>query len=303
VLCEGKYAGIVCGEAASEYRADMFDSDQAASRACPTVGMQRSLGSASIGFVASDDNTRLDRLYQAGSARLILPRTIRNVPEAVFLNTSGGLTSGDRLSLLMELGTGTSLVATTQTAERAYAAPTGPAEVRVTARLDPGARLHWLPQETILYDHSDLRRLTEIDLSENASCLICESVVLGRHAMGETVTKASLFDRRTVRRDGTPVWIDAMGFCAEALAAAGAAAMLGAARAFGVIALIARGAEDALVGLRRVLNEPGTRAAASGWDGKCVMRVVARDGWPLRRQMIRALEVLGQAPLPRVWQM
>jgi urease accessory protein len=55
--------------------------------------------------------------------------------------------------------------------------------------------------------------------------------------------------------------------------------------------------------LRRVLDEPGTRAAASGWDGKCVMRVIARDGWPLRRQMIRALEVLGQAPLPRVWQM
>lgn len=265
--------------------------------------MQRSLGRADVGFGGAGAGTRLERLHQAGSARLILPRTTRDAPEAVFLNTSGGLTSGDRLSLSIALGAGARVVATTQTAERAYAAPAGAAEVRVTARLDPGARLHWLPQETILYERSDLRRMTEIDMAGDAACLICDSVVLGRHAMGESVTRANLFDRRTVWRDGAPVWIDAVGIGAEALAAAGSAAMLGAARAFGVIALVARGAEDAVAALRRVLDEPGARAAASGWDGKCVMRVIARDGWPLRRQMIRALEVLGAAPLPRVWQM
>lgn len=265
--------------------------------------MQRSVGRAEVGFSRPEDRTTLRQLFQTGSARVILPRVSGPVPEAVFLNTSGGLTSGDRLDLTMNLEAGARVTATTQTAERAYAAPDGPAEVRVRARLDARARLHWLPQETILYDRCHLRRITEIDLATDAACLICESVVLGRHAMGEAVTTANLFDRRTVRREGAPVWIDAVGFGAPALAAAGSAAMLGMARAFGVIALIARGAEDALAAVRRVLDEPGARAAASGWDGKCVIRVIARDGWPLRRQMIRALEVLGQAPLPRVWQM
>jgi urease accessory protein len=285
------------------YPALMFDTRHMPAESCPPVAMQRSAGRASIGFSVAGAGTRLDHLHQQGSARLILPRTSRDAPEVVFLNTSGGLTSGDRLSLSMTLGAGARIVATTQTAERAYAAPAGPAQVSISARLGAGARLHWLPQETIVFEQSNLHRRTEIDLAEDATCLMCESVVLGRHAMGETVTRAVMLDRRTVRRDGVPVWIDAMGFGAEALAAVGSAAMLGAARAFGVIALIARGAEDAVAALRRVLDEPGTRAAASGWDGKCVMRVVARDGWPLRRQMIRALEVLGQAPLPRVWQM
>ncbi len=225
------------------------------------------------------------------------------MPEVVLLNTSGGLTSGDRLDLSLNLEAGTQVTATTQTAERAYAAPSGPAEVQIRAHLGAGARLHWLPQETILYERSHLRRETEIDMAGEAACLICESVVLGRHAMGEGVTAADLFDRRILRRDGAPVWIDAVSFGAPALAAAESSAMLGTARAFGVIALIARGAEDALVAVRRVLDEPGARAAASGWDGKCVIRVIARDGWPLRRQMIRALQVLGAAPLPRVWQM
>jgi hypothetical protein len=31
--------------------------------------------------------------------------------------------------------------------------------------------------------------------------------------------------------------------------------------------------------------------------------MLARDGWPLRRQMLRVLMALGAAPLPRVWQM
>ncbi len=47
----------------------------------------------------------------------------------------------------------------------------------------------------------------------------------------------------------------------------------------------------------------GCTAAASGWDGRLVLRLLARDGWPLRRQMARASRVLSGRSLPRVWQM
>jgi urease accessory protein len=44
-------------------------------------------------------------------------------------------------------------------------------------------------------------------------------------------------------------------------------------------------------------------AAASAFDGKLVCRMLAADGWPLRRQIARALAVLRRnEPLPRVWQ-
>ena len=256
-----------------------------------------------MSFSICDGRLRLGQLAQRGSAKAILPRGTDPRPEVVFLNTSGGLTSGDRLDLALDLGAGVRAQATTQTAERGYRAPDGPAQVSFRARLGAGARLHWLPQETILFEASDLQRETEIALTGDAACLLCETVVLGRHAMGETVGAARLHDRRSVSRDGRPVWVEALRLDAGVLAAADAPAMLGDARAFAVVALIAPGAEDATAAVRAVLDEPGVRAAASGWAGKCVVRMLARDGWPLRRQMLRVLMALGAAPLPRVWQM
>jgi urease accessory protein len=44
-------------------------------------------------------------------------------------------------------------------------------------------------------------------------------------------------------------------------------------------------------------------AGASGFDGKLTVRLMAADGWPLRRQLLRLLAVLRDGPVPRVWQM
>jgi urease accessory protein len=127
-------------------------------------------------------------------------------------------------------------------------------------------------------------------------------VVLGRHAMGETLTRARLTDRRLVLRDARPVWAETLDITPEFLATANAA-LLGEARAFAVIALIAPHAEDALPALRASLTHQGCDSAASGWDGKCIARILARDGWPLKQQIATALAALRAGPLPRVWQL
>ncbi|WP_161555961.1 hypothetical protein [Mangrovicoccus ximenensis] len=46
---------------------------------------------------------------------------------------------------------------------------------------------------------------------------------------------------------------------------------------------------------------PGIRAAASGWDGKLVLRALAAKPFDLRRWMARVLDELRGQPLPRVW--
>lgn len=265
--------------------------------------MQRSQGRARVGFAMAGGAVRLTELQQSGSGKAMLPRVAGPVPEVVFLNTSGGLTGGDRLDFTVEVGAGARVSATTQTAERAYASTGGMAEVQVRAQVGADGRLDWVPQETILYEASRLSRRTEIDLSGEATCLMAETVVLGRHAMGEEPRDATLHDRRVIRRDGRPVWAESLMVNAQALRRQQSPALMGGARAMAVLALVARGAEDALAPLRAVLDEPGCTAAASGWDGRLVLRVLARDGWPLRRQMARAIRVLSGRPLPRVWQM
>jgi urease accessory protein len=262
--------------------------------------MQRSHGEAFASFRAAGARVRLGDLRQQGSAKLLLPH-VGAVPEVVFLNTSGGITGGDRLRYGLDLGADVRAVATTQTAERAYRASAGVGRVEVELTVGAGGWLDWLPQETILFQGSALRRDTVIDLAGDAGCLALESVVLGRAAMGETITGLAFDDRRTIRRDGRALLIEPLSLRGDAIAAG--VAVLGGARAFASLVLVRHGAEDALGPVRQVLDQVGVQAAASGWDGKLVVRMLATDGWPLRQQILRVLGVLRQGrPLPRVWQ-
>jgi urease accessory protein len=271
-----------------------------AHRAVP-VPHQRSQGLADVSLALRDGRTGLVRLRQQGSAKAILPHA-GDLPEVVFLNTSGGLTAGDRLHYGLTLGPGCRAVATTQTAERAYRAEQGRAEVTVRLSVGPGGHLDWLPQETILFDHAALNRRTEIALEGPASgCLLLEAVVLGRAAMGETLARVWLHDRRSVLRDGQPQHLEAL--LVDDAALTGGAAVLGGARAAASIALLCRGAEDALAAVRAVPLAEGVQAAASALDGRLVLRLLAVDGWPMRGQIRRFLEVLRRRALPRVWQM
>jgi len=270
----------------------------------PVPRLQRVTGRAEVTLLAAPGRAaRLDRLAQAGSAKAFLPRVHAAAPEVVFLNTAGGLTGGDRLAYALGLGPGARAVATTQTAERAYGSTGGRARLEVDLDIGAGAALDWLPQETILFDGSALDRRTRADLRAGARLLMTESLVLGRQAMGERVTRLELDDWREVRRDGRPVLIEPLRLTAAALG--DRPALLAGARALATVALVAPGAEDATGAVRAAIDglPDGVVAAASGWDGKCVVRLRAVDGWPLRRALARLLNVLrGGAALPRVWQ-
>lgn len=260
------------------------------------IRLERATGEA---FVALDAASRLLRLRQAGSAKAFLPRTDRAEPEVVFLNTSGGLAGGDRLALALDLAAGARATGTTQTAERAYRSADGtPAEVTVSLAAGAGARLDWLPQETILYDGAAVTRRTRADLKGDAALILAECIVLGRVAMGEAVRHLGFFDRREVWREGRPVWIDAVRLDGQALAPT--PALLAGARAFATVAMIAPGAEDALGAVRGALP---AGAVTSAWDGKLVVRMAGPDAFALRRSVAAVIHILRRgAPLPRVWQ-
>lgn len=261
--------------------------------------LQRSRGEAYAALTARGGRPVVAGLRQSGSTKAMLPRT-GGPCEVVFLNTSGGLAGGDRLDYALDVGAGLSVTATTQTAERAYRAPEGMARVSVRHTVGAGSRLDWLPQETILFDNAAVQRETVIDLAADAECLSLETVILGRAAMGETVARVRLRDTRRILRAGRLLHDERLALTDETLTAGPAA--LGDARALSTLVFAAPGAQDRLTALRAVLDEPGADAAASAMDGRLVLRILARDGWPLRRQLARALDLLRTDPLPRVWQ-
>lgn len=261
---------------------------------------QRSHGRACVGFVANAGRMRLARLEQAGSAKAF----VLGGDQVVFLNTSGGMTGGDRLAFALDVPAGGRLTATTQTAERIYRAGEGHAQISVSAQVGAGGHLDWLPQETILFNGSAAARRTVIDLAPGASCLAVESLVLGRAAMGETVGALDFRDTRLIRRAGRPVHLEPLHLRTDHLGQR--TALLNGARAAASIVLIAPGAADALDAVRAILTEPGVTGAASApqtHDGaRLTVRLMATDAWPLRRQLVRLLTHLRRSPPPRVWQ-
>jgi urease accessory protein len=261
---------------------------------------QRAVGRAEVRLKAGG---MPDRILQEGSAKAILSGHGTVAPEVVFLNTSGGLTGGDRMAVSLDLAPGIHATATTQTAERAYASSGDTARVTVRLSVGEGGWLDWMPQETILFDGAALDRHVTLDLAPGAGCLFLESVILGRHAMGETLQGLSFRDRREVTRDGRPLWSEPLAFDTRTLTRAGSPAILGGARAFATIALIRPDADAFLAPLRAVLDQPEVESGASAMDGRLILRLLAWDGLPMRRQILRALAVLRHGrPLPRVWQ-
>lgn len=263
--------------------------------------MQRSRGAARIAVGLRGGRPSVRQLHQSGSAKVFLPRP--GTDGAIFLNTSGGLTGGDQLGYALDLMPGLRFCATTQTAERAYASQGPEACVDVRLQVGAGSHLDWLPQETLLYEHSAIRRETRVDLGDGASVLLCEMIVLGRHAMGENPVDLRLHDRRMVYRGERCVWADSLAINAEALARRDGSAVMAQARCHAVVALIGRGAEDAAGPLRPHLMAEGCDAALSGWNGRLILRLTSRDSWPMKRQLARILTQLRDRPLPRAWQM
>lgn len=265
----------------------------------PLPAPQRARGVGRLTLSHEDGVTRLVELFQEGSAKLRLPRVRAGAVEAVMINSGGGMTGGDRFRWTVEVGDGVAAVLTTQACEKVYRASEGVARVAARLTVGAGARLDWLPQETILFDRSALARTIEADVAADGGLLLAEAVVLGRRAMGETLSRASFHDRWRIRRDGRLLFADDLGLSGDIPALAASPPLLGGVGAFATLLLVAPDAEASLDAVRAAIGDLG---GASAFDGKLVVRVAAPDGLTLRRALLPAIAVLGGGrPAPSVW--
>jgi len=260
----------------------------------------RAVGEVVLGVRAGASGTALATLRQAGAFKVLFPRPTGAALEAILVNTAGGITGGDRFSTRAEAGAGSHLRLTTQAAERAYRAQ--PGEVgRVTTRLsvEAGARIDWLPQETILYDGSALDRRLVIDMAADARLLLVEPVIFGRAAMGEVLRAAAFRDRIAIDRDGVPLYRDGVAFTGDIAARLARPGVGGGAGAMASLVYVGADAEAHLAPLRDLL--PAEAGASLIRPGVLALRLLAPDGYDLRQALVPALRRLTQDALPRSW--
>ena len=259
----------------------------------------RSAGSIALEVGVKAGATRRLRAAEDGPLRVRFPGPDSANLEAMIVNTAGGIAGGDRHRIEISAGEKAQLVVTTAAAEKVYRALGPGADIGVRLRAQAGARLCWLPQETILFDRAQLSRRIEVDLSANASLLMAEAVVFGRSAMGETVKRGMLTDHWRLRRDGRLIFAETVrldGPIADKLAEPAIAR-----GGIAIANVLAAPADEAATERVRALSESiSGEVGISAWNGLAVARLCAKDGSALRADLAAVLTALG-GTLPRLW--
>ena len=244
----------------------------------------------------------VSRMYQSGSAKLMLPKTYSDMMEAVILNTSGGMTDGDIFNIDVQAKE-CPLVMTTQTAERVYrSGGTKPAKVKINLSVSNTADLHWLPQETILFNDSKFERTLTVNLSSCSNFLCAETIVLGREAMGENICDCELIDNWRVFLDGNLFHAESFRLSNEVNKIITTPAGCNGARLLSTILYVGHNVDQVADRVANLIKQSSSDCAASSWKNRLVIRLVSAHSASARKDIERLLLTIRQQPLPRVWQ-
>lgn len=264
----------------------------------PLANMQRARGEGRVIATVRNGQTEIERLYQEGCAKIRLPHTHSDALQAVLMNTAGGLTGGDQVRWSATANAGAKLVLTTPACERVYRSLGTDAVVENTLVAGQGAHIDWLPQETILFEHSRLDRRLDVELGDNATLTAVEAVLLGREAMGEGAHTARLRDNWRIRRNGRLIHAEATVLSADPRERNGSSLLAGA-LAFATVLHIAPDAERRLDAVRALLPATG---GASVIGERLTVRLLAQSGIALRRSLSPIIALLSAAgSVPRLW--
>nr|WP_234636109.1 urease accessory protein UreD [Allorhizobium ampelinum] len=265
---------------------------------------QRAKGSGRLDTKLFQGRSRLETFFQEGCAKIRIPESFDGRMEAVLINSSGGLTGGDQLDWDFTAGDGTHLTLTTQACEKIYKAAADTASISSRITVGEGAAVHWLPQESILFDQASLTRRLEVDLHETAEFLSVEAILLGRKAMGEAMRHGLVRDRWRIRRSGRLIHAEDLALTGAIADLTAEKAVLGGRVAFATLLYTGRQAEAHMAALQRLTDRPSGLGdvGISLWNDKLVARFISSDGFSLRKLLVPVISALRDgASVPKVW--
>jgi urease accessory protein len=251
---------------------------------------QRADGSLALTFARAGDATVLGRVEQRSPCRVLFPRPAAGgAPLAVLVNISGGLAGGDRMQVAVQIGTGAAATVTTQAAEKIYRSLDDDARVETRLAVADDARLEWLPQESILFDGACLDRRIAAAVGRGGRLIACETLVFGRAARGETMTRGRVCEFWRIECEGRLAWVDRLGL-SGAIAAQLDGMGFGGARALAT-AVYAGPQAAALLPLARAAAE-AEGGGATVVNGVLVTRLLGARPTRVREGLVRLLRVL-----------
>jgi urease accessory protein len=247
-------------------------------------------------------------VFQQSPIRIMFPRAGGGaVEEVVLVNTAGGVAGGDRLECAVTALANASIAVTSQAAEKVYRALNEPARIATKLEACEGAKLAWLPQETIVFNWGRVSRETEIELSSGAELLALEWLVLGRAAHGEQMVGGYIADSWRVKKDGRLIWADSFRVTDEIFPHLPRRALLSNCKAVGTLIYFGPYLDARLQFSRDVALSLECQCAATSIGGLIIVRFAAKVSYDLRVALHNFLEQfsreLGPGPfrVPKMW--
>ncbi|EWC39119.1 urease accessory protein UreD [Stutzerimonas stutzeri] len=160
-----------------------------------------------LGYARHADTTRpvLRRHYGPLRVQKHLYPEGPQVCQHIIVHPPGGIAGGDRLDIRATVGADAWAQLTSPGAAKWYRAA-GPAFQDLRLRVEAGATLEWLPQETIVYSAAQAELSTTIELEGDARLFYWDMVALGRPASEERFDDGHFQARLDIRRDGRLLW-------------------------------------------------------------------------------------------------
>ncbi len=132
----------------------------------------------------------------------------KEVCHSVILHTAGGVVGGDRLSSNFHLQPNAKALITSAAAGKIYRSTGLESQQNIDIKLEPGANLEWLPQETIVFDGAIYQQNLRVELAPQASILLWEITRFGRTARGEKFVSGKWRSHTEIWQQNSPLWID-----------------------------------------------------------------------------------------------
>lgn len=182
-----------------------------ASRLARNPAVHQLAAHLALRFEASERCTRMYVDEQQPPWKVVRAFASDNGRSLVHLhNVSGGILSGDRLSLDIHAGPGSIVQVTTTGATRLYRHRAGSADSGqyVKIKIDEGALLEYLPDALLPFAGSRHHQRTTVSLADGATLLWWDILAPGRQAMGETFAFDSLRIQTELRSPSRPLLIE-----------------------------------------------------------------------------------------------
>lgn len=128
------------------------------------------------------------------------PRICHNV----LVHPPGGIAAGDRLDIDVQVAPGAHGLVSTPGATRFYRCDEGTGVQQVALRLAEGARLEWLPLETLVYPGARAENRVSLALARGAALIGWDVVGLGLPHAGQPFERGELLQRI----DWPGVWLE-----------------------------------------------------------------------------------------------